>query len=93
MIETIEFLLALGADVNAVDKNKETVMHGAAYRCLSQGRRVACTAWGAKPSVWNHENKHKWTPMKIAQGSRPGSVKPDPAMMAVLEKLQMRPQD
>ncbi len=86
VIETIEFLLALGADINAVDKNKETVMHGAAYRAHPKVAELLAER-GSKPSVWNHKNKHNWTPMTIAQGSRPGSVKPDPAMMAVLEKL------
>ena len=86
VIETIEFLLALGADINAVDNNKETVMHGAAYRAHPKVAELLAER-GSKPSVWNHKNKHNWTPMTIAQGSRPGSVKPDPAMMAVLEKL------
>ncbi len=86
VIETIEFLLALGADINAVDKNKESVMHGAAYRAHPKVAELVAQR-GAKTSVWNHKNKHNWTPMMIAQGSRPGSVKPDPAMMAVLEKL------
>ncbi len=86
VIETIKFLLALGADINAVDKNKETVMHGAAYRAHLKVAELLAQR-GAKTSVWNQKNKHNWTPMTIAQGSRPGSVKPDPAMMAVLEKL------
>lgn len=87
VIETIEFLLGLGADVNAVDKNKETVMHGAAYRAHPKVAELLAER-GAKPSIWNQKNKHNWTPMKIAQGSRPGSVKPDPVMMSVFEKLQ-----
>ena len=86
VIETIEYLLGLGADVNAVDKNKETVMHGAAYRAHPKVAELLAKR-GAKPAIWNHENKHGWTPMKIAQGSRPGSVKPDPVMMVVFEKL------
>ena len=86
VIETIEFLLALGLDINAVDRNLETVMHGAAYRAHPKvAERLAQR--GSKTSVWNHKNKSKWTPMTIAQGSRPGSVKPDPVMIAVLEKL------
>ena len=86
VIETIEFLLALGLDINAVDRNLETVMHGAAYRAHPKvAERLAQR--GSKTSVWNHKNKSKWTPITIAQGSRPGSVKPDPVMMAVLEKL------
>ncbi len=86
VIETIEFLLALGADINAVDNNKETVMHGAAYRSHPKVAELLAQR-GSQPSVWNHKNKHNWTPMLIAQGSRPGSVKPDPAVIAVLEKL------
>lgn len=92
VIETIKYLLALGADVNAVDKNKETVMHGAAYRAHPKVANLLAQH-GAKPSVWNQKNKHNWTPMKIAQGSRPGSVKPDPIMMAVFEKLLMSGHD
>src|SRR5205085_12091933 len=30
-LEATEFLLDLGADINAVDNNGETAMHGAAY--------------------------------------------------------------
>lgn len=86
VIDTIEFLLALGAEINAIDNNKETVMHGAAYRAHPKVAELLAQR-GSKPSVWNHKNKHNWTPMTIAQGSRPGSVKPDAAMMAVLERL------
>jgi len=86
VIETIEFLLALGLDINAVDNNKESVMHGAAYRSYPRVAELVAQR-GSTPAVWNHKNKHNWTPMTIAQGSRPGSVKPDPAVIAVLEKL------
>ena len=86
VLETIEFLLAQGAEINTVDANQETVMHGAAYRSYPKevellGRR------GAVPSVWNHKNKHNWTPMKIAEGSRPGSVKPSPEVIAALKAI------
>jgi len=86
VIETIEFLLRQGLDINVVDRNQETVMHGAAYRSHPKVAELLARR-GSIPSVWNHKNKSKWTPMIIAQGSRPGSVKPDPAMIAVLEKL------
>jgi len=86
VIETIEFLLGQGLDINAVDRNLETVMHGAAYRSHPKVAELLAQR-GAIPSIWNHKNKSKWTPMIIAQGSRPGSVKPDPAMIAVLERL------
>ena len=86
VLETVDFLLGLGLDINAVDNNLETVMHGAAYRSYPKVAELLAQR-GAVPSVWNHKNKSKWTPITIAQGSRPGSVKPDPAMIAALEKL------
>ena len=88
VIETVDFLLklSLGLDINAVDKNKETVMHGAAYRAHPKVAKMLAER-GSKPSIWNNKNKHNWTPLTIARGSRPGSVKPDAEMIAVLEQL------
>ena len=86
VLETIEFLLGLGADVNTIDNNKESAMHGAAYRAHPKVAELLAQR-GAKPSLWNRANKHAWTPISIAQGSRPGSVKPDPEMIAIFEKL------
>src|SRR5207302_6844746 len=33
-VAAVEYLLSLGADVNTVDQNGETAMHGAAYKSL-----------------------------------------------------------
>ena len=38
VLEAVKLLLDLGADVNAVDDNGETAMHGAAYKNLPRGR-------------------------------------------------------
>ena len=86
VIETIEFLLGIGADINAIDNNKESAMHGAAYRAYPKVAKLLAER-GSNPSIWNHKNKHNWTPLTIAQGSRPGSVKPDPVMEATLQQL------
>lgn len=86
VLETLEFLLGLGADVNSIDNNKESAMHGAAYRAHPKVAQYLADR-GAKPSIWNHENRYTWTPLSIARGSRPGSVKPDLEMIAILEKL------
>ncbi|MCA9152379.1 MAG: ankyrin repeat domain-containing protein, partial [Planctomycetales bacterium] len=39
---------------------------------------------GADPAVWNRPNKHGWTPLKIAQGYRPGNFKPAPETIAAI---------
>ena len=52
VIETIEFLLGQGLDINAVDRNLETVMHGAAYRSHPKVAELLAQR-GASPSIWN----------------------------------------
>ena len=89
VLETLEFLLGLGADVNAIDNNQESAMHGAAYRAHPKVAQYLADR-GAIPSIWNHANRYDWTPLSIARGSRPGSVKPDLEMIAILEKLALR---
>jgi ankyrin repeat protein/acetyl esterase/lipase len=83
-IAATEFLLELGADINAVDRNGETAMHGAAYQS-----RPDLVKWlverGASIDVWNHENRAGWTPLVIALGYRPGNFRPSPATIAAIE--------
>lgn len=82
-LQTIDFLMKLGANVNAKDDNGETAMHGAAYRNFPLV--VAFLAkHGADPAIWNQKNKHGWTPEMIASGKRPGSFKPSPETILAL---------
>jgi len=74
-IEAISLLLELGADINHVDDNGETVIHGAAYKNVPRVAEFLAQN-GADISVWNTKNKHGWTPMLIAEGYRPGNFKP-----------------
>jgi uncharacterized protein len=85
-VEACRYLLKLGADVNAVDKNGETAMHGAAYQNRWQLVELL-EKHGASIDVWNTKNKWGWTPLMIAQGHRPGNFRPEPEMIAVLEKV------
>jgi ankyrin repeat protein len=85
VLEVLSYLLTLKADVHHIDKNRESAMHGAAYRAFP---KVAAFLrdQGLKPETWNHPNRHGWTPFDIADGKRPGSVKPNPAVRKALEE-------
>ena len=82
----VKLLLEIGADINAVDDNGETVMHGAAYQ--SRFNLVPLLAeHRADIKVWNRKNKAGWTPQTIAYGNRPGNFRPSPDTIAAVEKF------
>jgi ankyrin repeat protein len=85
-IETVRYLLELGADINAVDKNGETAMHGAAYQDFPRLAQFLADH-GCKVEVWHKKNKWDWTPLTIAYGYRPGNFRPEPDSIAALEKI------
>lgn len=70
-----KWLLSIGADVNAVNDQGDTAMHGAAYKSLPK-----LVDWldanGADVAAWSQPNHKKWTPLLIAQGFRFGNFKP-----------------
>jgi ankyrin repeat protein len=86
VVEALQAAIDLGADPNAVDKNGETAMHGAAYKNLPAAV-LFLAGHGAKIEVWNRENSHGWTPLTIARGHRFGNFKPSPVTVAAIEKV------
>ncbi len=87
--EAVTFLLELGGDVNAVDKNGETAMHGAAYKSFPKVVQLLSDK-GAKIEVWNHKNKYGWTPLSIAEGHRPGNFKPSAETLEALQRVMLK---
>lgn len=85
-IEAVELLLELGADVNAVDDNGETGMHGAAYQSLPKLVELLADRH-ADIKKWNRKNKWNWTPLMIAEGHRPGNFRPSPETIAAIERV------
>jgi ankyrin repeat protein len=71
VLEAVKLTLELGGDINAVDKNGETVMHGAAHKHLAGVVRLLAER-GAKVEIWNQPNKAGLTPLKIADGIQIG---------------------
>lgn len=77
VVEALQAALGLGCDINAVDNNGESAMHGAAYKNLP-GAVDFLVSHGAKVEIWNRKNKQGWTPLTIAEGYRFGNYKPSP---------------
>ncbi len=87
-IEAVKLALELGNDVNAVDDNGETAMHGAAYKSFPRVVQLLADK-GARIEVWNRKDKYGWTPMSIAEGHRPGNFKPSPETIAALRSVML----
>jgi ankyrin repeat protein len=88
VLEAAQLALDLGADVNAVDANGETAMHGAAYKNLPKVVQFLADK-GAKIEIWNQKNKYGWTPLLIAEGHRPGNFKPSAETIAALLQVML----
>jgi hypothetical protein len=63
-LEAVKLLLEWGADVNAIDKNGETALHGAAYT----GCRPCITVLVDRGARLDVKNVLGWTPLTIADG-------------------------
>jgi ankyrin repeat protein len=88
VLEAAQLLLDLGADVDAVDANGETAMHGAALKNLPKVVEFLADK-GAKIEIWNRTNKYGWTPLMIAEGHRPGNFKPSFETTAALHRVML----
>jgi ankyrin repeat protein len=88
VVEALQAALDLGVDINAVDKNGETAMHGAAYKNLP-GAVDFLAAHSANVEIWNRKNKQGWTPLTIAEGYRFGNFKPSPETAAAIRRAMI----
>ena len=95
VLEAVKAALELGADLDAVDDNGETAMHGAAYKHVPAV--VAFLAdQGARIEIWNQENARGWTPLKIAAGVERGmniisSPQTEIAVRAIMARASAQP--
>ena len=87
VLEAVKVALELGNDLDAVDKNGETVMHGAAYKHVPSVVRFLAER-GARAGVWNQTNKKGWTPLKIAEGVQRGmNIVSSPSTAAAIRQV------
>lgn len=87
-IEALEYLLSLGADINAVSRNGDTAMHGAAFANFPKVVKYL-DAHGAKIEIWNQPSKQGWTPLRIAEGHRFGNFKPSFETIAAIKEVMV----
>ena len=85
-INTIRFLIDAGAEINSVDDQGKTVMHGAAFKSWPNLIN-SLHQWGADPKIWNTKNSDGWTPLMIAEGNRPGNFRPSQPTIDAIEEL------
>ena len=67
VLEAVKVALELGAALDEIDDNGETIMHGAAYKHLPSVVAFLVEA-GADINVWNQPNGKGWTPLDIVRG-------------------------
>jgi len=89
VVEALQVAFDLGIDINAVDNNGETAMHGAAYK-NSPPAVEWLAAHGAKREIWDKPNKQGWTPMRIAEGYRFGNFKPSLVTVEALKRVMAK---
>jgi ankyrin repeat protein len=88
VVEAVKLLLELGNDINSVDNDGETAMHGAAYKNLPAVVELLA-AEGANIDVWNRKNRHGWTPLTIAEGHRFGNFKPSQVTVDAFHRVML----
>jgi len=87
-LEAVAMLLDRGADVNGVDNNGDTAMHGAAANNYPRVVNLLANR-GADPKVWSKPNKSGRTPLYIAEGYVGVELRPDPPTIAAVTKLML----
>jgi ankyrin repeat protein len=96
--DSVRLLLELGADVNAVDGDGRTALHGAAHKgrnevvqlLVDHGAKLDAHDGGSRDSIAGELTGHTWTPLDYADGLvRVGvqSAIPHPETAALLRKL------
>jgi ankyrin repeat protein len=87
-LEAVQVLLELGADVNAVDGNGDTAVHGAAYGNFPAIVQLLADR-GADINIWKRQDAAGRTPLFIAEGYKAGRPQPSKPTIDVLRRLMV----
>jgi ankyrin repeat protein len=90
VLDAVRLALELGGDINAVDQNGQTAMHGAASKHVPSVVRFLAGA-GARVEIWNQPNKEGYTPLRITEGIHVGmNILASPGTAAVIREVMAR---
>lgn len=87
-LEAVKLLLDLGADINTVNNDGDTAMHGAAYNISPRVVKLLAER-GADPQVWKNPNRFGRTPLFIAEGHSGRLPRPDAPTIEAITKLML----
>ncbi|MGI9470133.1 MAG: ankyrin repeat domain-containing protein [Rubripirellula sp.] len=85
ILAAAKYLLELGIDIDATNRDDETAMHGAAYKNLPTVIAYL-DKQKANVEIWHRRNRRGSTPYLIAAGYRPGNFKPSRETMAAISE-------
>ena len=85
-IEAVKLAIELGNDVNAVDDNGETAMHGAAYKNFPRVVTLLAEK-GAKIECGTARTNMAGRLCRSRKGHRPGNFKPSPETIDALRRV------
>jgi ankyrin repeat protein len=89
VLEAVHLALELGGDLNGVDDNGDTALHGAASKQVPSVVPFLAEK-GVKPELWTQKNKNGWTPLRIAEGiHRVNAFRSSPEVAAELRKAMI----
>jgi ankyrin repeat protein len=85
-VEAVNMLLDLGANINGVNNEGDSAMHGAAYNIYPRVVELLARR-GADPLIWSKPDKFGRTPLFLAEGYAGRLPRPDLPTIEAVTKL------
>jgi ankyrin repeat protein len=87
-LEAVRLLLDLDADIDAVNNDGDSAMHGAAFGNFPTIVQLLADR-GASADIWKRPDKQGRTPLFIAEGYRGGPLRPSRPTLDAIARLML----